>query len=618
MWSDDVTNVDFVNFSSVAESVAEVIQQAQGRPVSIGVSGAWGVGKSSMIRLIRMAINDRDKESQFVFIEFNAWLYQGFDDVRAALLEVIATRLKEVAEERKTGVDKAKELLKRVDWFRVAKLTAGSALALSLGLPPVGLLGRVFEHTRRVASGQAGASDIEGAQAAGEALVGEGMSLIRTPQGESPPQAIHAVRASFEGALAALGITLVVLIDDLDRCLPETTISTLEAIRLFLFIDRTAFVIAADNDMIKHAVKKHFDGMDDSHVTSYFDKLIQVPIGVPPLGTQEVRAYLMLLYIETSDLSEEIKGSVRRSVLGQLSKSWQGERVDRAFMQTLGVEYPPQLVARFDVADRLAPLMTTADGIKGNPRLIKRFLNALSIRMSLARAQGVDADEAALTKLLLFERCGDPKAYRELAEAIASSEEGTPSLLSDWEENAAKGAEYDLPDHWDTPFARAWMALSPRLASSDLRGALYVSREHSPLVTPEDRLSSEAAETLSALLEHPDMAQDVAAQVAALQHAERTVILDRLLERCRRVAEWGIPPELEACLVVAKSDQPLSRRLAAFLSERPKARLTPAIVQKISNEPWAAEVFAAWSGSDTPGPVVKAIKRLKANGNVAI
>ncbi len=124
MWSDDVTNVDFVNFTSVAESVADVIEQANGRPVSIGVSGAWGVGKSSMIKLIRGALEDRDDDSKFVFIEFNAWLYQGFDDVRAALLEVIATKLKEVAEERKTGVDKAKELRKRVDWFRLAKLTA--------------------------------------------------------------------------------------------------------------------------------------------------------------------------------------------------------------------------------------------------------------------------------------------------------------------------------------------------------------------------------------------------------------------------------------------------------------------------------------------------------------
>lgn len=68
-------------------------------------------------------------------------------------------------------------------------------------------------------------------------------------------------------------MTLVVLIDDLDRCLPETTISTLEAIRLFLFLKNTAFVIAADNDMIKHAVRRHFEGVeDDLLVTNYFDK----------------------------------------------------------------------------------------------------------------------------------------------------------------------------------------------------------------------------------------------------------------------------------------------------------------------------------------------------------
>lgn len=115
MWPDDVTRIDFVNFTSVATSVAEVIEQAHGRPVSIGVSGAWGVGKSSMIKLIRGALEDRDEDSSFVFVEFNAWLYQGFDDVRAALLEIIATKLQEVAQDRKTGADKATELLKRVN-----------------------------------------------------------------------------------------------------------------------------------------------------------------------------------------------------------------------------------------------------------------------------------------------------------------------------------------------------------------------------------------------------------------------------------------------------------------------------------------------------------------------
>ena len=38
--------------------------------------------------------------------------------------------------------------------------------------------------------------------------------------------------------------------------------------------------------MIKHAVRQHFDGVDDDLVTNYFDKLVQIPIRVPPLGTQ--------------------------------------------------------------------------------------------------------------------------------------------------------------------------------------------------------------------------------------------------------------------------------------------------------------------------------------------
>ena len=90
-----------------------------------------------MIKLIRAALEGR--ESAIVFVEFNAWLYQGYDDARAALLEVIASTLTEEAERRETGLDKARELLGRVNWLRAAKLTAGSALALTLGLPPVGL-----------------------------------------------------------------------------------------------------------------------------------------------------------------------------------------------------------------------------------------------------------------------------------------------------------------------------------------------------------------------------------------------------------------------------------------------------------------------------------------------
>ena len=88
--------------------------------------------------------------------------------------------------------------------------------------------------------------------------------LLKPKPDTSPPREIQAIREFFEAALGEIGVKLVVLIDDLDRCLPPTTISTLEAIRLFLFLKDTAFVIAADDAMIKHAVRQHFVGVDES------------------------------------------------------------------------------------------------------------------------------------------------------------------------------------------------------------------------------------------------------------------------------------------------------------------------------------------------------------------
>lgn len=110
MWTDNETAQDFLNFSSVAATVAEIIEQARSRPISIGVSGAWGVGKSSMIKLIRSELEHGTRtrhqhapgaavaaRGNYVFVEFNAWLYQGYDDARAALIEVVASTLANVA-----------------------------------------------------------------------------------------------------------------------------------------------------------------------------------------------------------------------------------------------------------------------------------------------------------------------------------------------------------------------------------------------------------------------------------------------------------------------------------------------------------------------------------------
>ncbi|MCP4617036.1 MAG: ATPase [Bradyrhizobium sp.] len=623
MWPDNETERDFLNFSGVADTVAEIIVQARGRPISIGVSGAWGIGKSSMIKLTRSAIAAREKKdaaSKYVFVEFNAWLYQGYDDARAALMDVIAEKLAQEAESRHTALDKVKSLAKRIKWLRAAKLAATSAVSVYLGVPPVGAVGEVIDLGKRVWSEGVGKDTVDAAKKTAADVVKEGSELLKPKVDTSPPKEIQALRDVFEQTLEELEVTLVVLIDDLDRCLPETTISTLEAIRLFLFLKNTAFVIAADNDMIKHAVRKHFVGVgDDLLVTNYFDKLIQVPIRVPQLGTQEVRAYMLLLFVDNSELSDGDKEKIRAAVIGQLRQTWQGKKVDRAFVQSLGVRLPESLVGQFDTAERLASLMTTASGILGNPRLIKRFLNALSIRMTISKAQGVGVDEAVLAKLLLFERIGDTAAYAQLVKHVSADPEGKPMFLKEWEEDAIAGRDLDLKGLWTGDFVKEWLALSPPLHDTDLRGALYVGREYAPLITPEDRLSSDAAELLAALLEHPEMAARLKDRLVRVPRIETPVMMDRVLERARKEQEWGVPAILNACIALADADPVQGPRLAAFLADRPPQQIQPSIVPKIGDRAWSRTVLDAWSSSpEISRPVKNAIKKTRDNGHVAV
>lgn len=679
VWADTETNIDYINFSTVADSVVELIEQAQGKPLSIGVSGAWGVGKSSLVMLTKEALERREREqalaagvkeddfeSKYIFVSFNAWLYQGYDDARAALMEAIAVELAKVAEERKTGVDKTQEFLSRIDWFRLASMTAGSAAALALGLPPVGLIG---QFTSLIGRGRKDGVDdalIEDAQdvVTGGAKQAKELLKDRPAQDESPRQRIQALRDSFVAALDELKVTLVVLIDDLDRCLPETAVSTLEAIRLFLFLDGTAFVIAADDQMIKHAVKKHFDQPDDALVTNYFDKLIQIPIRVPMLGTQEVRAYMFLLYVHNSTLEKEERETIRIAVCERLAKTWQGLRIDRAFIQGLGIDLPTELVAQLDTADRLTTIMATATGIAGNPRLVKRFLNTLSVRMAVAKNQGVFVDEAALAKLLLFERLAPPELYQELATSITNSVDGKPHLLDGWEpvdsdtdsnsvdasadpadtldqagevkasvagateagthkvvtkgDVAVTSTADPIPERWATGFAKEWLALPPRLADIDMRGALYVSREHLPILTVENGMSSTAAELLNALKEHPGEAAALTDRLETLTGTEQARIFDRLLDIARPIEEWGVPEILEALLVMVQIVPSLSGSLAGFLGGRPAAQIQPDLIPRLSGQAWARDLIKSWSTSpDIEAPVKAAITNRVGNGNIA-
>ncbi|MFS8116805.1 ATPase, partial [Rhizobium jaguaris] len=88
-----------------------------------------------------------------------------------------------------------------------------------------------------------------------------------------------------------------------------------------------------------------------------------------------------------------------------------------------------------------------------------------------------------------------------------------------------------------------------------------------------------------------------------------SIIMDRLLDRAHQEQEWGVPAILEACLAVAKADPQQGLRLAAFLNDRPPAQITPGIVPKIGDQPWADGVFEKWKRTGVPLVVKRAIEK---------
>lgn len=115
MWSDVESSEDYLNFGEVSDLAVDILSAKNMLPISIGIFGNWGAGKSSLLKLIETKLED--DEQDYIVINFDAWLYQGFDDARASLLEVIATRLlEEVAGE-------SASMQRRLDCPRIAPIT---------------------------------------------------------------------------------------------------------------------------------------------------------------------------------------------------------------------------------------------------------------------------------------------------------------------------------------------------------------------------------------------------------------------------------------------------------------------------------------------------------------
>ena len=301
---------------------------------------------------------------------------------------------------------------------------------------------------------------------------------------------VRKFRDDFEELLKKSKVDkLVIIIDDLDRCLPDRIIDNLEAIKLFLNVKNTAFVIGADPRIVRHAIEYRYkdkiidtnaENTNDRIVNDYLEKLIQIPYSLPKLSDSEVETYITLLFCE-NDL---VSADDFNKVLEAFKKFKEEERYSvfdfAKVKDAVGdASKTERLEQNVSLIAKLSPIIS--ESLYGNPRQIKRFLNTFMLRKKLATVAHIkDFRDDILAKLMILEYA-EPKLF-EILYNWQISNQGIATQLEKLEEICCKKSDVQLTftddlKEWNKPKIVNWMSSEPLLSKIDLRDYYWISRD---------------------------------------------------------------------------------------------------------------------------------------------
>ncbi len=521
MWTDKETHLDLIGFRVHTDLIRSIVTDETLLPVTIGLFADWGGGKTSLMKMLEHDLDPEnptakmDRKSDLEGIAclyFNGWLFEGYDDAKSAILSSVLVALGEHKRFGPKVKEKAASLLKSVNWMRVAGLglkhvaipavaayvTGGASLLPSMAHSMGALVGWRTADESVKPQADNDKNDAEGNDVSEVSVNWE--QLIRKDQSSVGPMDVRTFREQFGKMLADSNIDkLIVLIDDLDRCSPERIIENLEAIKLFLNVENTAFVIGADPRIVRHAIawkyreyernleseEKSETESGDRLITDYLEKLIQFPYHLPRLSPAEIETYMVLLFCERHLESDPYKHVL--AACDEQRKEDQytvfGSAAVKAALTKAKAGEPNDVLSRaLTFCAAVAPLIT--EGLKGNPRQVKRFLNAFVMRKQLAGVANLDnIDDAVLVKLMLLEYV-KASQFHELYDWQAS-QKGHPAEIVKLEKaiRPPKGklddeeAAKKIAEQWGGSWIRRWIAIEPKLSGIDLRDYFWVARD---------------------------------------------------------------------------------------------------------------------------------------------
>jgi len=469
---------DELGFAPSAAALTHIVLSAElaDTPLTVGVYGPWGSGKTSLMRMMYRSLNDPEAPQPGVLpIWFDAWRYAQSDALwRALLISVVEEirarvvrdedRLRTLVGRRATAAGKvppqdlsaeratleqrlddlAASLYRSVDreepgaiefqWDKAGKLAVGTVIRAGFSYIPV--LGKISEAVAKAKEGL-------GEQAYADTLLDlfqRERTRIYRDQVQSLEQFYAGLKELIEEWADTAGYRLVIFIDDLDRCLPEQAIGVLEAIKVFLDIQGCVFVLGVDREIIERGIRVRYKefalagdaaGVFPVAERDYLEKIVQIPFALPPLAPTTMSAFLC-------------------------------SRLPRV-LDTEG-----------DVA-LVAALMTA--GLQRNPRKVKRSFNIFRLHMSLDRAHGRQTAAGLIAKLTviqtsfadLYERIArDPLVLRQV-EQIVRGMPGAGAIGQELRDEVGKS----------DPRLKEMLFLSPffdTLSDDALRDLVYQSR----------------------------------------------------------------------------------------------------------------------------------------------
>lgn len=594
--TDNETKVDLLNNEAIAASIIGLLRAKPDHPMTIGVHGDWGAGKSSVLEMIEAGFADED---DVLCLKFNGWRFQGFEDAKIALIEGIVTGLVEKRPALNKAAGAVKDVFRRIDWLKVAKRAGGLAMTAFTGIPTPEQIGAIVGSLEAVVADPAKLATKENIST----VIDEVKAVLKPSEAKNVPEEVEAFRKAFDRLLKDAGVKqLVVLIDDLDRCLPDTAIETLEAIRLFVFTARTAFVVAADEAMIEYAVRKHFPDLPEStgprdYARNYLEKLIQVPFRIPALGETETRIYVTLL-LAGAEIGEEDADYAKLIAVARekLKRPWTSGGLDAATVKTALGKQAEKANNALALSDQIGPIL--ASGTRGNPRQIKRFLNTLLLRERIATARGFgdDIKLPVLAKLMLAERF-IPRLFEQIAFVAAGHPQGLCEDLGTLEQGlaAADGNESQAGEgkgqraaesapaldnavvtEWKaSDTVRDWARLSPKLAGLDLRPYLFVTKDKKDYFGPVSVLGHLAG-VVEKLFGGKMTVQSHEAELKQLVQPEAEKVFEAVRTKIMSTGTFDTKPAgVDGLLVLVKAQPGLQSRLMDFLEALPSSKCGP-------------------------------------------